>query len=570
MRWSRSILLLILLLDVWYRAHTFGPLIREKTGLTLWPQMSGESEPLDCDEAAYAYIGHRILAGDVMYRDLTENKPPLGYWLYALGVAIGGYNELAIRLMAIPFVLATITIVWMIGNRLAGPAAACVAAALYALLSTDPYLFGNGSNMEHFLNLFAVGSLWIMIEGWLRNDRRWFFAAGVALGAATLVKQVAIVHALVYGIALLQRPRLAGSPRSRLAAIAADLVTLASGIAAISALAIAILVVSGAGRSAYEDIILYGRALTTDTLPEPGAPSPLIRWLTGNADPRGELPPPFGRTNYLVWWGQGSWSLWLASIPSLAYLILKRGSSAPRRVTAAWTLSAWLQVALPGLYWQHYYLLPIAGTALAVAVTLSDTLRALILIHRAYEHDRKIIARSWSSAFRLCARACLLGSVAYLLLMAIAITTGDQYKYYLSVPPEQLTQRYKGGQQWVVLRAMGRDIARRTTGWDQPHLYVWGWQSPLLFYSRLDSPTRHLFVDNLLRDQADRDHPLIRPRTEEIFDTLAAHPPELIMSGYPPFKALRTLIESQYRPARIAPGLWLRRDLSTRFDSPSR
>ena len=36
----------------------------------------GASEPLDCDEAAYAYIGHRILRGDVMYRDLTENKPP--------------------------------------------------------------------------------------------------------------------------------------------------------------------------------------------------------------------------------------------------------------------------------------------------------------------------------------------------------------------------------------------------------------------------------------------------------------------------------------------------------------
>ena len=37
-----------------------------------------------------------------MYRDLTENKPPLGYWLYALGVALGGYNELAIRLLPDP------------------------------------------------------------------------------------------------------------------------------------------------------------------------------------------------------------------------------------------------------------------------------------------------------------------------------------------------------------------------------------------------------------------------------------------------------------------------------------
>ena len=47
-----------------------------------------ESEPLDCDEAAYAYIGRRLVAGDVLYRDLTENKPPLGYGIYAAGVAV--------------------------------------------------------------------------------------------------------------------------------------------------------------------------------------------------------------------------------------------------------------------------------------------------------------------------------------------------------------------------------------------------------------------------------------------------------------------------------------------------
>ena len=119
-------------------------------------QTVGESEPLDCDEAAYAYIGHRVLRGDVLYRDLTENKPPLGYWIYTLAVAIGGYDELAIRIMPIPFVLATIAVVWWIALRLGGPGSACLAAGLIVLLSTDPYLFGNGSNLEHFINFFAV------------------------------------------------------------------------------------------------------------------------------------------------------------------------------------------------------------------------------------------------------------------------------------------------------------------------------------------------------------------------------------------------------------------------------
>ena len=98
----------LLVASLWYRAHTFAPTISAVSGVNLWPAASGASEPLDCDEAAYAYIGHRLLRGDVMYRDLTENKPPLGYWLYALAVAIGGYNELAIRLLPIPAVLISI------------------------------------------------------------------------------------------------------------------------------------------------------------------------------------------------------------------------------------------------------------------------------------------------------------------------------------------------------------------------------------------------------------------------------------------------------------------------------
>jgi hypothetical protein len=66
MRWARLILVLLMVVDVWYRAHTFGPDIRAATGIDLWPQTVGESEPLDCDEAAYAYMGHRIFRGDAL------------------------------------------------------------------------------------------------------------------------------------------------------------------------------------------------------------------------------------------------------------------------------------------------------------------------------------------------------------------------------------------------------------------------------------------------------------------------------------------------------------------------
>ncbi len=108
--WAWMVLLAILIFDVWWRGHTFGPTVKARYDLKLWPVVEGDSEPLDCDEAAYGYIGREIDQGAVMYRDLTENKPPLGYWLYALGIRMGRPDELTVRLLSIPMVLVTIVL----------------------------------------------------------------------------------------------------------------------------------------------------------------------------------------------------------------------------------------------------------------------------------------------------------------------------------------------------------------------------------------------------------------------------------------------------------------------------
>jgi 4-amino-4-deoxy-L-arabinose transferase-like glycosyltransferase len=565
MRWSGSVLALLLIFDVWYRAHTFGPDVRDRLGANLWPATVGLSEPLDCDEAAYAYIGHRILRGDVLYRDVTENKTPLGYWLYALAVAAGGYNEIAIRIMPISFILATIAIVWWVAGKLGGQASGCLAAGLYVLLSTDPFLFGNGSNLEHFINFFSVASLALVILGW-NGRRRWaFFAAGTCLGGAALVKQFAIFPALIYGPALLLRAGQGGPSRARrLGRALLDVMALVLGVAAIAIPAGLILLAQGAGQDAFDDIFLYGRALATDTVPDAKAPWAGIHWITGNADPAGRLPWPFGTTDYLVWWGTVSWPLWLASVPSLGYLLFGRGTTAECRLSAAWAIAAWAQVTLPGLYWQHYYLLPIAGAAIAVGVCFTRAITFVAAALRSTEGPPSPLVRSKSGNSW---RKIVLALISILVLaFAIGTTVVLEMRSYLFVPPAELTIRYKGGRQWVVLRLMGRELSDRARIWKDPHLYIWGWQSPLHFYGRMDSPTRHFFVDNLLRDQADRGHPLIGRRTEEIIAALKRSPPELIFTGYPPFRALRDFMNDRYVPSRMAAGLWARQDDYARFE----
>ncbi|WP_406696695.1 glycosyltransferase family 39 protein [Singulisphaera sp. Ch08] len=544
-RWSVLILAAVLLFNVWLRGHTFGPTLRDQFGLDLWPVSGAEAEPLDCDEAAYAYIGRRIDQGAVMYRDLSENKPPGGYWLYALALAIGGSHELTVRVMPIPIVLATIMLVWWLGLRLRGPGAASLAALIYAVVSTDPYLYGNGANFEHAINLFAIASVACLVAAMDRGCRRLVFVSGLSLGIACLFKQVVILHGLVLALFVLVQAR---PLRHRVK----DVLALAGGFLFVWGAAALILVFQGASTAAYEDIFQYGRALATDTPAEPNSPPFWMRWVTGNADPSGHLPPPFGKTDYLVWWGAGSWPLWLAGIPSIVALGMARTSTMARRLVAAWTVSAWIQVALPGLFWQHYYLLPLPGLAIVVAVHLADSLSRMLA-----GGGRAILWAAW----------------VLVLSLALVWTGRIQVRDYLMTPPEMLTVKFKGGGQWVVLRDLGRDLAERSTLWTDPQLFIWGWQSPLFFYSGLDGVSRHFFVDNLLKAYATTDHPLIRPRIDRIMRDLNAHPPALIFVGYPPFPELQAFLREHYLRSHLVGNdqqgypLWVERKKYREFET---
>jgi hypothetical protein len=149
---------------------------------------------------------------------------------------------------------------------------------------------------------------------------------------------------------------------------------------------------------------------------------------------------------------------------------------------------------------------------------------------------------------------------------ALVWTVRLQVVGYLRVPPEDLV-RDRGGRQWVVDRALGRELGRRSVVWERPTLFVWGWQGPLYFYSGLDGVTRQVFVDDFLKSFAASGHPLVRPRVERTMRELRDHPPALIFTGYPPFPALKAFLDERYLPSRLAPGLWVERGRYGAFEA---
>ncbi len=233
---------------------------------------------------------------------------------------------------------------------------------------------------------------------------------------------------------------------------------LVMGVAAIAIPAGAILLAQGAGQDAFDDIFRYGRALATDTLPDPNAPWFGIHWITGNADPAGRLPWPFGTTDYLVWWGTASWPLWLASIPSLACLLLGSGTTPGRRLVAGWAIAAWAQVTLPGLYWQHYYLLPIAGAAIAVGKCFADATFCLLGALRPTPPAAEATSRSGPGWRRIVLAAVSVPVLATSIALTVFLEVRGANCCLRSALP---TVQFKGGgTMGRAARSMGRDLRR--------------------------------------------------------------------------------------------------------------
>ena len=159
-------------------------------------------QPAGGDQGLYGYAGQRILASDVMYRDMWDQKPPAISFLYAGLWAIWPDESLvpAADLVAAGLVAAMLVV---IGRRRFTPEIGYGAAAVF-LLFGDPYLQRLSgvyvrAQCEPFISLSIAGSLLLLTRP-TRAPLR-LMAAGAALGAAFWLKYNAAAFGLPVAVA---------------------------------------------------------------------------------------------------------------------------------------------------------------------------------------------------------------------------------------------------------------------------------------------------------------------------------------------------------------------------------
>ena len=149
--------------------------------------------PLERDEGEYAYAGQLILHGVPPYKLAYNMKLPGTYAAYAALMAVFGETARGIHLGMILVNGATVVLIFLIGRRLFDFIAGLVAAASMALLSISPAFLANAGHANHFVALFALAGLYVLLTSEEPKAGSRFFWSGLLLGLAFLMKQQGIV-----------------------------------------------------------------------------------------------------------------------------------------------------------------------------------------------------------------------------------------------------------------------------------------------------------------------------------------------------------------------------------------
>ncbi len=300
------------------------------------------SAPFERDESVYATIARGLLDGDVPYRDLFDNKPPLVFGWYAFSFVVFGENEFAPRIVAALLLSMTTLALFAEARLLYTRRVAYIAASAFALSTGLPFVALH-ANTEAYMLLPMVMSLLTFTMGMRSGRLGWFLAAG-ALGAlAVMTKQVA-----VWNLAALALTAIVWRWRSSepVAGRGAPLVFLAAGTAAATALiATPFFAVGALGDLAYANVSynrLYIEALT------------------------------FG--DRALNFAEGGAFVFAIAAPLLAAAglglvkVLLKGRRAVDYLLVAWAVASIAGVAMAGRFFPHYFLHALPAAAVLAAV----------------------------------------------------------------------------------------------------------------------------------------------------------------------------------------------------------
>jgi hypothetical protein len=154
------------------------------------------------DSGVFLYVGWRFLSGDIPYRDVWDHKPPLIYFVDALGLAFTPHSLWGVWFLQILSIFFTIFFVYRLLDREFGIYAAL--AGTIILTSGFLTILEKGNVTEEYALIFQAWCFWLFVTAWRKDfPIHASFWMGVLGGLAFNFKQTTIGILVTYTLILL-------------------------------------------------------------------------------------------------------------------------------------------------------------------------------------------------------------------------------------------------------------------------------------------------------------------------------------------------------------------------------
>ena len=154
------------------------------------------------DSGVFLYAGWRLLNGDVPYRDVWDHKPPLIYFVDALGIALSPDSLWGVWFLQFIFIFLTLFLVYKLLDQEFGMVAAL--AGTITLTSGLLTILEKGNVTEEYALVFQALCFWLFVNAWKRDfPVQSSFWIGILSGLAFNFKQTTIGISITYVLFLL-------------------------------------------------------------------------------------------------------------------------------------------------------------------------------------------------------------------------------------------------------------------------------------------------------------------------------------------------------------------------------
>lgn len=172
------------------------------TIIALFPNNPGNMTLPSRDSGVFLYLGWRFLNGDIPYRDVWDHKPPLIYFVDALGIALTPDSLWGVWFLQFLFIFFTFFLIYKLLHQEFGLYAAL--AGTVTLTSGLLTILEKGNVTEEYALVFQALGLLLFVSAWRKDfPLRSSFWIGVLGGVAFNFKQTTLGLWVVYGLFLL-------------------------------------------------------------------------------------------------------------------------------------------------------------------------------------------------------------------------------------------------------------------------------------------------------------------------------------------------------------------------------